>query len=211
MGDAMHTQRATTIQILEAGGDDIWLAKDNQPTLHADIETLFAPPEPTVLGGQVPTDFQTARTVDKGHGRLNTRQITVSEELTGYTDWPGLKQVFQIERERVETKTDTITHEVVCGLTRLTPAQASPKRLLDLIRSYGEIDNGLHYRRDVSFQEDRTRMTKGNTGQIMPSVNNLVISLLRLTGATNLAQARRLSATDLPSIVRFVITSPQRL
>ena len=54
-------------------------------------------------------------------------------------------------------------------------------------------------------------MTKGNTGQIMPSVNNLVISLLRLTGATNLAQARRLSATDLPSIVRFVITSPQRL
>lgn len=211
MGDAMHTQRAATLQILEAGGDYIWLAKDNQPTLHADIATLFAPSEPTVLGGQVPTDFQTVRTVEKSHGRLNTRQITVSGELIGYTDWPGLKQVFQIERERVESKTGKITHEVVCGLTSLTPDQASPKRLLDLVRSYWGIENGLHYRRDVTFQEDRTRMTKGNTGRIMASINNLVISLLRLTGATNLAQARRLIAMDLPSIVRFVITPPLRL
>ena len=211
MGDAMHTQRVASLQIGEAGGDYIWLAKDNQPTLHADIATLFAPAEPTVLGGTIPTDFQTARTVDKGHGRLDTRQITVSRELKGYTDWPDLEQVFQIERERVNTKTGKITHETVCGLTSLTPAQASPQRLLDLVRSYWGIENGLHYRRDVTFHEDRTRMTVGNTGRIMAIVNNLVISLLRFTGATNLAHARRLNATDLPSIVRFVTTSPLRL
>jgi len=211
MGDAMHTQRAASIQIRDAGGDYIWLAKDNQPTLHADIATFFAPTPPTVLGGKVPTDFQTARTVDKGHGRLNRRHITVSSELVGYTDWPGLAQVFQIERERVETKTGRITHETVCGLTSLTRAQASPERLLDLIRSYWGIENGLHYRRDVTFHEDRTRMTVGNTGRIMAIVNNLVITLLRLTGATNLAHARRLHATDLSTIVRFVTTSPRRL
>lgn len=211
MGDAMHTQRAASVQICDGGGDYIWLAKDNQPTLHDDIATLFAPAEPSVLGGKIPTDFQTARTVDKGHGRLNHRQITVSSELTGYTDWPGLAQVFQIERERVEIKTGKITHETVCGLTSLTRAQASPERLLHLIRSYWGIENGLHYRRDVTFHEDRTRMTLGNTGRIMAIVNNLVIGLLRLTGATNLAHARRLNATDLPTIVRFVTTSPRRL
>ncbi len=211
MGDAMHTQRAVSVQIRSAGGDYIWLAKDNQPTLHADIATLFAPLEPTVLGGHIPTDFQTARTVDKGHGRLNRRHITVSSDLNGYTDWPGLAQVFQIERERVETKTGKITHETVCGLTSLTRAQASPERLLDLIRSYWGIENGLHYRRDVTFQEDRTRMTVGNTGRIMAIVNNLVISLLRFTGATNLAHSRRMNATDLPTIVRLVTTSPLRL
>ena len=54
-------------------------------------------------------------------------------------------------------------------------------------------------------------MTLGNTGRIMAIVNNLVIGLLRLTGATNLAHARRLNATDLPTIVRFVTTSPRRL
>jgi len=190
MGDAMHTQRAASVQIRDAGGDYVWLAKDNQPTLHADIATLFAPAEPTVLGGQIPHDFQTAQTIDKGHGRLNRRHITVSSELNGYSDWPGLAQVFQIERERVETKTGKITRETVCGLTSLTRAQAPPERLLDLIRGYWGIENGLHYRRDVTFQEDRTRMTLGNTGRIMAIVNNLVISLLRLTGATNLAQAR---------------------
>ena len=69
----------------------------------------------------------------------------------------------------------------------------------------------MHYRRDVTLHEDRTRMTLGNTGRIMAIVNNLVISLLRLTGATNLAQERRMNATDLPTIVRLVKTSPQRL
>lgn len=211
MGDAMHTQRTASVQIRDAGGDYVWLAKDNQPTLHADIATLFAPAEPTVLGGQIPHDFQTAQTLDKGHGRLNRRHITVSSELNGYSDWPGLAQVFQIERERVETKTGKITHETVCGLTSLTRAQAPPERLLDLIRGYWGIENGLHYRRDVTFHEDRTRMTVGNTGRIMATLNNLVISLLRLTGATNLAQARRLNATDLTRIVRLVTTSPLRL
>ena len=211
MGDAMHTQRAASVQIQDAGGDYIWLAKDNQPTLHADIATLFAPAEPTVLGGQIPHDFQTAQTCDKGHGRLNRRHITVSSELTGYTDWPGLAQVFQIERERVQTKTSKITHETVCGLTSLTRAHASPKRLLDLVRSYWGIENGLHYCRDVTFHEDRTRMTLGNTGRIMAIVNNLVITLLRLAGATNLAHARRLNAMDLPVIIRFVTSSPRRL
>jgi predicted transposase YbfD/YdcC len=105
MGDALHTQRALSVQIRAAGGDYLWLAKDNQPTLHADIATLFAPAEPTVLGGQVSTDFQTARTVNKGHGRLETRQITVSSELNDYVDWPDLGQVFQIHRERVALKT----------------------------------------------------------------------------------------------------------
>ena len=135
MGDAMHTQRAASVQIQDAGGDFIWLAKDNQPTLHHDIATLFAPPEPTILGGLIPTDFETAETFDKDHGRTTRRRITVSGEFIGYTDWPGLAQVFQIERERVDNGTGKVTHDIVCGLTSLTRAQASPKRLLDLIRS----------------------------------------------------------------------------
>lgn len=211
MADAMHTQRAASIQIQEAGGDFIWLAKDNQPTLHQDIATLFAPPEPTVLGGLIPTDFETAETFDKDHGRDTRRRITVSSDLNDYTDWPGLAQVFQIQRERVDTGTGKVTHEVVCGLTSLTRAQASPKRLLDLVRSYWGIENGLHYRRDVTFHEDHTRMTLGNTGRVMAIVNNLAVSLLRYTGATNLAHIRRMYATDLRSVVRLVTSSPRRL
>lgn len=136
MGDAMHTQRALSAQILEAQGDYIWIAKDNQPTLRQDIATVFAPQTPTVLGAQVPTDFPTARTVTKGHGRREMRRITVSGVLHAYSDWPGLDQVFQIERERVDLKTGKISHETSYGLTSLRAVEAKPHRLLALVRSH---------------------------------------------------------------------------
>lgn len=190
-GDGLHTQRPLSIQILKAGGDYLWFVKDNQPTLRAEIELLFTADDHTVLGGRVPNDFQTYRTVDKGHGRRESREITVSSELKEYSKWPGLEQVFKIERCRVDIKSGKETREIVYGLTSLSPGRASPKQLLDLSRSYWGIENGLHHRRDVTFGEDKTRLTRGHAGRVMASLNNLVIGLLRHAGATNIAQARR--------------------
>lgn len=189
--DALHTQRLLSAKILAAEGEYLWLAKDNQPTLRADIETLFTADDRSVEGGRMPHDFQVARQTDKGHGRCETRQITVSRELKGYGDWPGLEQVFRLERERTQTKQGKHEHEIVYGLTSLTPDQASPIRLLELTRAYWGVENGLHYRRDVTFHEDATRLTQGYAGHVMASLNNLVIGLLRLAGYTNLAAARR--------------------
>jgi predicted transposase YbfD/YdcC len=189
--DAMHTQRSLSIQILKAGGDYLWFAKDNQPTLREDIEQVFASDDRTVLGGHVPNDFRKWRTVDKGHGRKESREITVSSELKGYSDWPGLEQVFKLDRRRLDIKTGKEEQEIVYGLTSLSAMEASPERLLYLSRSYWGIENGLHYRRDTTFNEDRTRMTKGHAGRVMATLNNLVIGLLRQAGATNIASARR--------------------
>ncbi len=119
------------------------------------------------------------------------RQITVSSELKGYSDWPGLEQVFVLERQRVELKSGEAECETVYGLTSLSAAEASAERLLGLVRAYWGIESGLHQCRDVTFQEDRTRLTCGRAGWVMASLNNLVIGLLRLAGATNLAAARR--------------------
>lgn len=189
--DAMHTQRALSVQILEAGGDYLWLAKGNQPTLRQEIEDLFRADRQTVEGGRVPLDLRCARTRDKGHGRLEVRRITVSSELKGYSDWPGLEQVFVLERQRVDLKTGEVQSETVYGLTSLSAAEASAGRLLDLVRAYWGIESGLHQCRDVTFQEDSTRLSGGTAGWVMASLNNLVIGLLRLAGATNLAAARR--------------------
>jgi predicted transposase YbfD/YdcC len=189
--DALHTQRALSVQILAAGGEYVWQVKENQPTLRADIAELFTADPRTVEGGQVRHECRTARRVTKGHGRREVRQITVSTELRGYSDWPGLEQVFRLERERIEPKRGKHTREVVYGLTSLTPAEASPARLLVLTRAYWGIENGLHYRRDVTFHEDGTRLTQGHAGHVMATLNNLVLGLLRLAGFTNLAAARR--------------------
>lgn len=191
-GDAMHAQRALSIQILDAGGDYLWVVKDNQATLRSEIEQLFAADARTVEGGRVSNDFKTYRTVDKGHGRLETRDITVSSELKGYSGWPGLEQVFKLDRRRRHIKTGKEEQEIVYGVTSLSVSKASPERLLYLTRAYWGIENGLHFRRDVTFKEDRTRLTRGRAGRVMASLNNLVIGLLRQTGATNIAEARRL-------------------
>lgn len=210
-GDAMHTQRELSVQILDAGGDYLWLAKDNQPTLRADIEEVFTADDSTVIGGKVETDFETYRTVDKGHGRLERRQITTSSSLKDYSDWPGLEQVFKLERQRVENKTCKEENEVVYGLTSLTRAVASPQRLLDLNRKYWGIENGLHNCRDTTFQEDRCRLTRGHAGRVMATINSLVIGLLRRIGHTNLARARRLYDARFHPALRLLIASPLRL
>ena len=144
-----------------------------------------------MLGGHVPDDFQAARTVDKGHGRLETRQITVSSLPQGVSDRLGVKQVFRLERSRLVYQTGRLTQGVVYGLTSLSREEASASRLLCLIRAYWGIENGLHHRRDVTFDEDRTRLTRGDAGRARASINDLVIGILRHAGATNLAQARR--------------------
>jgi predicted transposase YbfD/YdcC len=207
VGDALHTQRALSVQILEAEADYLWFAKENQPTLREDIAELFEGDRQTVLGGLIEHDFETSRTVEKGHGRLEVREITVSSELKGYSDWPGLEQVFRLERRRVDYRSGKEETEVVYGLTSLCREEASAERLLSLTRTYWGIENGLHGRRDVTFREDRTRLTRGKAGRVMASVNNLVIGLLRHAGYTNLAEARRRCNADF-RLALYLLSAP---
>jgi predicted transposase YbfD/YdcC len=203
-GDALHTQRALSAQIVAAGGAYLWLAKDNQPTLRADIETVFTEDDRTVAGGRIPYDRRTMRTLSTGHGRHDRRTLTASSDLHDFSDWPGLQQVFRLERHRWHTATGKHEHEVVYGLTSLTAVQASPATLLALSRAHWGIENGLHYRRDVTFHEDATRLTQGRAGRVMASLNNLVIGLLRHAGHTNLAAARRRYDADLPASLALI-------
>jgi predicted transposase YbfD/YdcC len=193
MGDALHTQREASLQIVEAGGDYIWLAKGNQPQLEEDIRLWFEPdPQPISGMAYLPKDFETAQTVSKGHGRLEKRVLTTSSQLKDFLDWPYLEQVFKLERRVIFSKTGEIQEQVVYGLTSLSREQITPKKLLLLTRSYWGIENGLHYRRDVTLREDATRMTIGRTGQAMACINNLILGiLLNKMKLHNIPAARR--------------------
>ena len=193
MGDALHTQRALSILIVEAGGDYIWLAKGNQSQMEEDIRLWFEPePDPISGMGRLPKDFEIAKEVSKGHGRLEERTLTVSSQLKDFLDWPYLEQVFQLERRFISTKTGELQEQVVYGFTSLSRENITPKKLLQKVRSYWGIETGLHYRRDVTLHEDRTRMTKGDTAQVMACLNNLVIGLVfTKTDYSYLPHARR--------------------
>jgi predicted transposase YbfD/YdcC len=179
MGDALHTQRPVSIQVVESGGEYIWFAKGNQPQMEEDIRLWFEPDVQPIPGMSFPPkDFETAHETNKGHGRLETRTITVSSQLKDFLDWPYLEQVFKLERRFVSLKTGAIQEQTQYGFTSLSRGEIAPLQLLDKIRSYWGIENGLHYRRDVTLREDYTRMTKGGAGQAMACLNNLLLGIL---------------------------------
>lgn len=196
VADAMHTQRQLSAQIVEAGGDYVWIVKDNQPNTRQAIEQLFAPEKPVPGLGCPAMDFTCEEIINKAHGRLEERRITVSSLMNEYLDWPYLAQVFKLERRFLYLASGKVYHEVQYGLTSLQREVADPKRLLEITRSEWGIENGLHYRRDVTFQEDQTRWTSKSAARAMAAINNLVIALFSLQGFRNFAQARRFFCAD---------------
>ena len=193
-GDALHTQRALSEQILTAGGDYLWPVKDNQPRLHQDIQRLFTPDPPRPGFGKIETDFQQTQQVSYGHGRIETRSLQTSEMLNEYLDWPGVGQVYRLERRFSwvrQGRTYKTSCEVEFGVTSLSRQQAAANKILKVRRQYWGIETGLHYRRDVTFREDATRMTIGAASCILSIVHNLALGLLKRAGFTNAAKGRR--------------------
>ncbi len=208
-GDALLAQRDLSLGIVVAGGEYVWIIKDNQPETRQDIERLFAP-EPVVKGFSPAShdDFQTAETIEKGHGRLERRTITVSSALKGYLDWPGVEQVFHLERQFTRVKDSKEMHEVGYGLTSLTTEEASPARLLALVRQHWQIENGLHYRRDDTQKEDRCTLRTGHAPEAMAVINNLVLGLLLRRGVKNVPDARRDYAADPQLALPLILERP---
>ena len=182
--DALLTQRHVAQTIVDKGGDYVMIVKDNQPQLHADIELVFALPP---VGDQQ----ETARTVDIGHGRIEQRNITTSKALVGYSDWPGLAQVFELGRYVITQKTTEERVEVVYGLTSLSPERGTPERLRTLVRGHWQIENRSHWVRDVTFDEDRSQVRCGSIPQVMAALRNTTIGLVRWAGYSNIAAACR--------------------
>jgi len=192
LADAMHTQRSLSEQIVEAGGDFVWVVKDNQPRTRWAIEKLFVHEMCNLRqGADLSKEYQMGQQVDKGHGRITNRKLYSSTLLNDYLDWPHVAQVFRVERTVYYPKHKGKTREIVYGLTSLSPQEATPAKLLALIRQHWQIESGLHYRRDVTLREDATRLTVGNAGHNMAILNNLIVSLCLRNGFRNIAQARR--------------------
>lgn len=182
-GDALYTQRELCQQIVEQGGEYLFVVKANQPTLLDDIATLFADP---------PVEPAVAEQRGQHGNRHEVRRLWASAALNEYSDWPYLAQVCRIERER-RCKDET-RREVAFAISSLWPHEASPGRLLALSRGHWGIENRLHWVRDMTFGEDRSQVRKRSGPQVMACLRNTVIGLLRIRGVTNIAAALRRNA-----------------
>jgi hypothetical protein len=121
--------------------------------------------------------------------------LTTSNVLADYLEWPGQRQVFMVERERICVRTGEVECETVYGVTSLSPERADAVRLLTLVRQHWHIENWSHHVRDVTFDEDRSQVRVGSTPEVMAALRNTVIGLIRTTGTTKIAATtRRLAA-----------------
>ncbi len=208
-GDALHTQKRLVQTIIEERGDYVLPVKENQPNLYKNIQALFAPEYPKPGFGKIQTDFLQAQKVNKGHGRIEKRTLTTSEMLNSYAGWPGLAQVYRLEREFQwwrQGRCYKTSCEVEFGITSLVRDKVGPMRLLEIRRSHWRIETGSHYRRDVTLREDATRFTIGHGARVLANINNLVLALLRQAGFTNAAQARRFFAAYLSQAFSLLVT-----
>jgi len=204
-GDALFCQRKLCAQVLAAGGDSLVLVKENQPTLLADIGLLFDPP--AALGPAALLDRREASTRDRGHGwQEEVRRLVASTDLAAYLDWPGLAQVFRLERtwrERGKAK-----HALLYGITSLSPADGPPERLLALKRGHWAIENGLHRVKDVTLGEDQSTLHMGQGPTVMAFLRDAALSLLRRAGIHQIAARLREHAQDPAPAVALVLAAP---
>lgn len=95
--------------------------------------------------------------------------------------------------------------EVIHGITsRPGLGLGAGQALLELVRGHWTIENRLHWVRDVTFDEDRSQIRKGNGPRVMATLRNLAISILRLAGAHYIAKATRWCARDHQRAMRLV-------
>jgi predicted transposase YbfD/YdcC len=183
--DALHTQHTFCADVTHAGGYFLLVAKGNQPTLRDDLHLFFSEPPADCQ------DWRTARTCDKGHGRLEIRELVASTELNEFLadKWTGVAQVFRLVR--TVTKKGKTSEEVVYGLTALSPAQAGAQDLLALVREHWSIENRLHYRRDVALREDDCQVRKGEAPRVLAVLNSCLLALLDFLGVSNVPSQMR--------------------
>jgi predicted transposase YbfD/YdcC len=177
--DAMHTQSDTAQVITGRQADYVMTVKGNMPALYKRLKKLPWAAVPAFSA--VSTD----------HGRRARRTIKVAL-VPAWIGFDGAAQVAQLRR--TVTKKGRKTVEVVYLIT--SDRDADPVTLAAWVRGHWEIENRLHWVRDVTYQEDKSLVRTGNAPRVMASLRSLAISLLRIDGHSNIAAANRHHARD---------------
>ncbi len=172
--------------------------KDNQPTLHADLELLFkGPPGPH-------QDLRSVQQTSQAHGRLETRTLWASADVKGYVDWPALEQGLCLERRVIHLATGQISTERVYGLTSLAANQLALGNILQRWRGHWTIENRLHWVKDVVLKEDTCRVRPGQAPFILATLRNALVSCLHALGFDSITQARRHFALNFDQALAFI-------
>lgn len=175
--DAAHAQTGTVSQIVAQGGESVVCAKANQPTTHAALQEA--------LDGLASREAPHHQSVEKGHGRLETRRVWAStqvQDLPLRGLWKGLGSIGLVELGRDDLGTGKASTERRYFLSSLgagaTPG-ATAQRLGRLVREHWAVENSLHWRLDMHWGEDACRARSGNAATNFSGLRKIAMNLLK--------------------------------
>jgi predicted transposase YbfD/YdcC len=175
--DAIGTQTEIAKTIVEAGGDYLLSVKENQGHLLEDIQYLFAV---DVAQGFEHVEHSYAKTINKGHGRIETRECWAIDNeqyllvLRKHEQWKGLRSIVRIVSQRqIGEEVEMQTRYFISSL----PADA--KVILKAKRSHWKIENQLHWVLDIAFREDESRVRKDHAAENLAVLRHIALNLLK--------------------------------
>ena len=167
--DALLTQRKLAQYLVDHKAHYVFTVKDHQPTLRQAIRLIFE--------GRGQPDFSEPPTL--AHGRIEQRSIWTTTRLNDYLDFPGVGQVFVIERPTLEKTTGKLSTETVYGITSHTPASADATAVLAFNRGHWTLENGCHYILDWNWDEDRCTLRTGHGPENITALRRFAIGAIQ--------------------------------
>jgi predicted transposase YbfD/YdcC len=132
-----------------------------------------------------------AEQTNAGHGRIEKRRLWMLPVYDDFVAWPGARLMLRLERTMIHKSSRERSVERHYALASLDADEITASQLLSLWRQHWQIENGLHYVRDVTLGEDTSRVRKHHAPQTFAAIRNLVIATAHRAGFTNIAQAVR--------------------
>jgi predicted transposase YbfD/YdcC len=185
--DAAGCQVANVQEIRRQGGHYLLPVKDNQPTLHAAVRSVFE--------RAVATDFAAVRTdghtwLDDGHGRSEERTVSVIYDPVGLPpNWTDVAAVVMVGRGRKVGDASSYTTQYY-----ITSHAGTAQELGTRIRAHWGIENSLHWVLDVVFREDDSRVRAGHAGENLALMRRVAVSLLRRAPGKESGRTKRMRA-----------------
>ena len=192
--DALLTQRKLAqFLVRERGAHYLFTAKDNQPSLLADIRLFFE--------DRGPPDLREPPSL--AHGRLESRAIWTTTELNDYLSFPCVGQAFAIERNVINKKTGRESTEIVYGLTSHSPETADAARLLAFNRDHWRVE-ACHYILDWNWDEDRCTLRTGHGPQNTTCLRRFAIGIIKSKSRDSVAATIRKLARNVRHVFDYL-------
>jgi len=177
--DAMGCQKEIADKIIDSGADYILALKGNQKELYEEIENAFS---------QCPSTSND-KTVEKDHGRIETRECAVIQDMDWVYEkdnWKGLKSIIKVNSKReLKDRVETQTRYYISSLN-LHASEANK-----FVRYHWGIENSLHWVLDVTFREDDSRVRTGNSSENLSIIRTIALNIIKADKTTKLSMKKK--------------------